>query len=166
MVSESITEHLGTTVEELVGHLDGDVREIFSTMIGIELPVGHVAVTVTQFKECVTAMVGFAGSYNGMISVNASHTQALAFASQMLGMEIQECDDDVRDALGEIANMIAGSFKHHFVKDGHEVRISTPSVMSGDDYFMSIGSVPDTLTLTFEYLSEHFQVNVYLERGE
>ena len=84
----------------------------------------------------------------------------------MLGMEIAECDDDVRDALGEISNMIGGSFKHHFVKDGHEVRLSTPSVMSGAEYFISVGSIPDTLTLAFESGEEHFMVSIYMESGD
>jgi chemotaxis protein CheX len=165
MISAEILSQLKTTGEQLVEHLDGDVREIFSTMVGVELAPSQPAATVTKFTECVTAMVGFAGSYNGMICINTPQKLAMAIASQMLGMEITECDDDVRDALGEIANMVGGSFKHHFVKDGHEVRLSTPSVMSGDEYVISIGSSPDMLTLMFEYCEEHFLVSVYLEAG-
>jgi chemotaxis protein CheX len=166
MVNAAILEQLKTSGEQLIEHLDHDVREIFSTMIGMELPASQVADTVTRFKDCVTAMIGFAGSYHGMISINTPQTLALSIASQMLGMELTECDDDVRDALGEIANMVGGSFKHHFVKDGHEVRLSTPSVMSGDEYVMNTGSAPDTLTLMFECSGDHFGVNVYLETGE
>jgi len=166
MVNDEILRQLNTTGEQLIGHLDQDVREIFSTMVGVELPASLTTITVTKFKDCVTAMIGFAGSYHGMISINTPQTLAQEFASLMLGMEISECDDDVRDALGEIANMIGGSFKHHFVKDGHEVRLSTPSVMSGDEYVMSTGSVPDTLTLTFDHGGKNFLVSVYLEAGE
>ena len=166
MINAAILEQLKTTEEQLIEHLDGDVREIFSTMVGVEVTPSQTAVTDTKFIDCVTAMVGFAGSYNGMISLNAPQPLALSLASQMLGMEITECDDDVRDALGEIANMIGGSFKHHFVKDGHEVRLSTPSVMSGAEYSISVGSVPDTLTLRFESGAEHFMVSIYLEAGD
>jgi chemotaxis protein CheX len=164
MVNEEILGQLNTTTEQLIGHLDKDVREIFSTMVGVELPQSQTTVTVTKFQDCVTAMIGFAGSYHGMISINTPQTVALVFASQMLGMEITECDDDVRDALGEIANMIGGSFKHHFIKDGHEVRLSTPSVMSGNEYVMN--AAPGTLTLMFENSADNFLVSVYLEAGE
>jgi chemotaxis protein CheX len=166
MINASILDQLNTTGDELIGHLDGDVREIFSTMVGMQVAPAQAADTVTKFKDCVTAMIGFAGSYNGMISVNTPQKLALTIASEMLGMEITECDDDVRDALGEIANMVGGSFKHHFVKDGHEVRLSTPSVMSGDEYVVNTGSAPDTLTLMFSYQEDHFLVSVYLESGE
>ena len=135
-------------------------------MVGVEVSPPQTTVTETRFKHCVTAMVGFAGSYSGMICINAPQNLAIAIASQMLGMEITECDDDVSDSLGEIANMIGGSFKHHFVNDGHEVRLSTPSVISGEEYVMTVGSVPDSLTLMFNYGEEHFMVSVYLEAGE
>jgi chemotaxis protein CheX len=166
MINSAILMQLNTTGEELIEHLKHDVNEIFSTMVGIELSGSQMVDTETKFRDCVTAMIGFAGNYNGMISVNAPSQLANALASQMLGMEITECDDDVRDALGEIANMVGGSFKHHFVSDGHEVRLSTPSVMSGEEYNMSAGAVPDTLTLMFHCGAEHFLISVYLEAGE
>mgnify|MGYP001317691476 CR=1 FL=1 len=165
MISAEILRQLNTTEEILIEHMDADVREIFTTMVGADIAPSRTTVAVTKFKDSVSAMVGFAGSYNGMISINAPQKLAMSFASQMLGMDVTQFDDDVRDALGEIANMIGGSFKHHFVKDGHEVKLSTPSVISGDEYFMTVGS-PDTLTLMFESAAEHFIVCVYLEAGE
>jgi chemotaxis protein CheX len=134
-------------------------------MVGVEVSHSRTTATVTKFKDCVSAMVGFAGSFSGMVSINTPQKLAMAFTSQMLGMDITEFDDDVRDALGEIANMIGGSFKHHLVRDGHEVRLSTPSVISGEEYVMTVGS-PDILTLIFASGEEHFIVSVYLEPGE
>lgn len=166
MINAEVLSQLNTTEEQLVQHLDHDVREIFTTMVGVEVSTSQLTETMTTFKDCVTAMVGFAGVYNGMISINTPQKLAMSFASQMLGMDVTECGDDTHDALGEIANMMGGSFKHHFVKDGHEVRLSTPSVISGDEYVMTIGSLPDTLTLLFESGGDHFMVSVYLEKGD
>jgi chemotaxis protein CheX len=165
MINAEILGQLSTTEEELIGHLDKDVRDIFSTMVGMEVSPSRTTDTVTTFKDCVSAMVGFAGSFSGMVSINTPQMLAMTFASQMLGMDVAEFDDDVRDALGEIANMIGGSFKHHLVKDGHEVRLSTPSVISGEEYVMTVGSL-DILTLMFESGEECFIVSVYLEPGE
>jgi len=166
MINADILVQLKTTQDQLIELLDGDVREIFSSMVGQEVSSSQTTATTTKFHHCVTAMVGFAGSYNGMISINAPLKLAMNFTSQMLGMDVTECGEDVHDALGEIANMIGGSFKLHFVKDGHEVRLSTPSVISGDEYAMSAGSIPDTLTLMFETSADHFMVSIYLEAGE
>jgi chemotaxis protein CheX len=165
MICAEILGQLNTTEIQLIELMDADVRDIFTTMVGAEVSQSRTTVTETKFKDSVSAMVGFAGSYTGMISINAPQKLAMSFASQMLGMEVTEFDDDVRDALGEIANMIGGSFKHHFVKDGHEVRISTPSVISGEEYVVTVGA-PDTLSLMFESAAEHFIVCIYLEAGE
>jgi chemotaxis protein CheX len=166
MINAEILGQLNTTEEQLSKLLDGDVREIFSTMVGLEVSPSETVVTETRFKNSVTAMVGFVGSYNGMISINTPQKLTMTFASQMLGMDVVQCDDDVFDAIGEIANMLGGSFKHHFVKDGHEVRLSTPSVISGEEYAMTMGSVQDSLTLMFKFGEEPFWVSVYLESGE
>ena len=166
MTKTEILELLNTTEDQLIRHLDEDVRTIFSTMVGMEVSQSQPASTETVFTDCVTAMVGFAGSYSGMISINTSQKLAMYFTSQMLGMDVTKCNDDVHDALGEIANMIAGSFKHHFVVGVHEVQLSTPSVISGEHYFITVGSLPDTLTLMFEFAGDTFMVNVYLETGD
>ncbi len=163
MVKKNVLTQLGVSEEQLLEYLDKDVREIFSMMLGIELVPAKPSMTVRKFRNCVTAMVGFTGSYSGMASINIPENMALEFASIMLGMELTECDADVKDSLGEIANMISGSFKHHFVSDGHEVRLSTPSVISGEEYFMNFGSVSDTATIMFEHNEGHFMVNIYLE---
>ena len=165
MISLDILGQLNTTEEKLIEQLDKDVREIFSTMVGTDLSSSHVTATATKFKDSVSAMVGFAGSYNGIMSITTPQTLAMTLTSEMLGMEVTEFDNDVRDALGEIANMIGGSFKHHFVEGGKEVRLSTPSVISGEEYEMTVG-VQDTLTLMFAYGAEHFTVCVNLESGE
>jgi chemotaxis protein CheX len=86
MLSAEMLGQLNTTEDQLIKHLDGDVREIFSTMVGTEISPSKIATAETIFNDSVTAMVGFAGSYNGMISINTPQRLAMAFATQMLGM--------------------------------------------------------------------------------
>jgi chemotaxis protein CheX len=166
MLTEKILAKLGTSEEKLIALLDHEVREIFATMVGGEVAFSKTTDTATHFSDSVSAMVGFAGGYNGMIAINAQHHVALKFSGQMLGMAPEECEDDIADSLGEIANMIGGSFKHQFVNDGHEVKLSTPSVITGEEYQMTVCSLPDTLTLLFDYDEETFTVSLYLETND
>ncbi len=167
MLSQLIMEQLKISEDELMMQLDKDAREIFSTMVGSEIsPIYHKIETVTKFNDCLTAMVGLAGVYNGLISISTPRSLAMKFASEMLGMTVTEVNEDVTDALGEIANMLGGSFKHHFVKDGHEVKLSTPSVITGEEYSICAGSLPDTLTILFESADQHFMISVFLEVGD
>lgn len=155
----------GFTAGELARRVTSDIREVFSTMVGMEnlLQVPVQASRTTSFENCVTAMVGLAGTYNGVVSLHAPQNLAQAFTSGMLGLEDAEAED-IHDALGEIANMIAGSFKQHLCSFGAEVRISIPSVMSGKEYTISAGSPEDTLMLGFSAEDECFMVSALLEK--
>lgn len=154
------------TEGKLVSMMVRDVTDVFSTMVGIDdllhLPI-QIDVT-RDFQDCVTAMVGLAGQYNGLVSIHIPSPLAMNITSQMLGMEVSEINQDVNDALGEIANMVAGCFKQHFSKGGSDVRISIPSVVYGADYTFSPGTLgSDNLTLKFAADEEWFMVALTLE---
>ena len=156
---------LGITEDELIKQFHADVQKIFASMVGIE-DIMHLPIPVdpkTHFHDCVTAMVGFAGIFNGLVSLHVPQSLALGFTANMLGMEVTELNDDVNDALGEIANMIAGSFKHHLSKDGHEVRLSIPSIITGKEYFITSGAVSDSLSLLYDTEGEWFMISVVIE---
>ncbi|HXE97187.1 MAG TPA: chemotaxis protein CheX [Dongiaceae bacterium] len=156
---------INMTEEQLIKSLIKDVQDVFVNMVGVEdlmhLPI-QIDVT-THFQECLTAMVGLAGAYNGLVSVHLPWQLAISFTSSMLGMEVTEIDDDVNDAMGEIANMVAGSFKQHLSKGGSDIQLSTPSVVNGADYFVSSGHSVENITLKFATDAEWFMVAITIE---
>ena len=163
-LSHSVIEKQGITEDDLTKLLVGDVCEIFGTMVGIEGVTYLAKVDVaTQFKNSVTAMVGLAGTCNGMICLHTTHALALSFTASMLGMDVSEVEDDMNDAMGEIANMAGGSFKHHLSNGGDDIKLSTPSVVTGTDYSFSSGSPGETLTLLFGACDEEFTISVVLK---
>ena len=156
---------LNTTEERLARVLTKDVQEIFSSMVGVEdiMYLPPQLDLTSHFKDCLTAMVGLAGSYSGLVSIHVPWPLAISFTSQMLGMEATEIDDDVNDAMGEIANMIAGSFKQHLSKGGSDIQLSTPSVVNGSDYTVTSGSNIENITLKLATDEEWFIVSLSLE---
>ena len=156
---------INMTEDELVKSLTKDVQDVFINMVGVDdlmhMPV-QIGVT-THFKKCLTAMVGLAGTYNGLVSVHIPWPLAISFTSLMLGMEVTEIDDDVNDAMGEIANMIAGSYKQHLSKGGSDIQLSTPSVVNGADYVVSSGNNLENITLKFATEEEWFLVAISIE---
>lgn len=164
MRPETLTA-INMTEAELIKSLIKDVQDVFITMVGVEelmhLPV-QVDIT-THFTECLTAMVGLAGTYNGLVSVHIPWPLAISFTSLMLGMEVSDINDDVNDAMGEIANMIAGSFKQHLSKGGSDIQLSTPSVVNGSDYVVSSGNNLENITLKFATGEEWFLVSLSIE---
>lgn len=161
---KKVLESIELTEEELTKLLIGDIREVFSTMVGLEdlLHIPSLIEPMTHFEDCVTAMIGLAGSYSGMVAVHTPTILALQITSNMLGMDVAEMNEDVSDALGEIANMIAGSFKQHLTRCGADSRISTPSVVTGSDYNVSAGTSQDSITLRFLTDDSWFIVGITL----
>ncbi len=163
---KQVIESIELSEEALTKMLIADVREVFSTMVGIEelLHVPSLVEPMTHFEDCVTAMVGMAGAYSGLVCIHTPLNLALQITSGMLGMEVTELNEDVNDALGEIANMIAGSFKLHLTRCGADIRISTPSVVTGSEYAITAGNANDTITLRFATDDDWFVVAITLEQ--
>ena len=166
-LSQGLLESLNTTEELLSKHLIHDVIDIFGTMVGLE-DLLHLPVPidpVTEFKDCISSLVGLAGTYNGLVSLHMPSRLALAATSGMIGMEVDSLGDDVTDAMGEIANMIAGSFKQHLSKGGLDTHISTPSVVYGKEYVITPGNNPDQIVLRFATDDDWFMVAVAFDNN-
>jgi len=57
--------------------------------------------------------------------------------------------------------MVAGSFKQHISKGGSDIRLSTPSVISGKDYIVQCKQC-DSINLLFDFDEEWFVISVAL----
>lgn len=166
-LSNSLLKSLHTDEALLSQQLIRDVREIFGTMVGLE-DLLHLPIQidpVTNFTDCVSSLVGLAGAYNGLVSLHMPSSLAITATSGMLGMAVTELDDDVNDAMGEIANMIAGSFKQHLSRSGLDVHLSTPSVVYGKEYVISLGKNPDQISVRFATDDDWFMVSVAFENA-
>jgi chemotaxis protein CheX len=163
-IDQSMFKPLGFTTHDLVQRLGKDVQEVFRSMAGIEdiLPTQMQIEPVTDFEHSVTAMVGLAGTYNGIVCLHTPINLAMFFTASMLGTAVTEYNDDVQDALGEISNMIAGSLKNQLSMSGSDIKMSVPSVVTGDKYFCSPGNKSGTITLSFSLGIDLFLVGVTL----
>ena len=166
-ISNGLLNSLNTSEEVLSQQLMRDVKDIFGTMVGLE-DLLHLPIQidpVTNFTDCISSLVGFAGTYNGLVSLHMPSDLAIRATSCMLGMEVAEVNDDVNDAMGEIANMIAGSFKQHLSTSGMDIHISTPSVIRGKEYVITLGSNPAQIAVRFATDDDWFMVAVAFEEN-
>ena len=84
----------------------------------------------------------------------------------MLGMECEEVGDDLNDAIGEIANMLGGGVKQVLSKGGLDVKLSIPTVISGEDYTVNSLSDIDCVVIPFVIENEKFLVGLTLKMEE
>ncbi len=89
-------------------------------------------VSVGHRMHEVTSVIGISGGMTGAISFSIPAEGAMAILERMTGIQPTEVDADVLDAIGEMANMIAGFGKRHMETLG--LNISLPQVIVGGDY--------------------------------
>ena len=107
------------------------LREIFTTMLGQR--VASLEQRTTEAPH-VSALVGLAGDFSGVITLHFSEEAACKVASGILGMNLTKLDDMVRDAIAEMANMVAGGFKKALSREREMFKVSIPSVIQGMSY--------------------------------
>jgi len=106
-------------------------KNLFETMINVPFSLGKPSLkTGSQVPPHeISSIIGLSGNVTGSVVISLSHEVAFLLASALIGEEVSELNDDCIDAIGEIANMIAGNAKTDFPSDNNA--ISTPSVVVG-----------------------------------
>jgi chemotaxis protein CheX len=120
------------TRERLKEALENAAREVFEMMVGT--PLGSADHASLPRVVDYTAMIGLAGDLCGVLSFRCSNSSACQIAARMLGSDERVSQECVRDALGEICNMVAGSFKAQLSNLADQCMLSVPTVVSGKDY--------------------------------
>lgn len=115
------------------------VEHVFRTMARQTISLSE---TTTSFdntrlpSEQVIASVGFVGVATGLLYLRMGEPFARTIASQVLKMTememMAEGPDTVKDAIGELTNMLAGTFKNILCDLGYRCRLTLPTIMRGD----------------------------------
>lgn len=114
--------------------IDG-TQDVFSTMLMVELESGNpVEGQGGEIQSNVTSMLGLGKDIRGMLSVHCPADVAKNITGALLGMEVEELDEDVKDAIGEIANMVAGNLKISFQENDRDIELAIPTTVIGDSF--------------------------------
>jgi chemotaxis protein CheX len=117
------------------------IRSVFTTMVGVPTTVErpHVKTAPAPTYD-VSSIIGFSGDVVGSVVVSFQKAAAEKLATSFAGSPIDPNTPDFADALGELANMIAGSAKKHL---GNMASITVPSVVIGTGHTIArLSDVP------------------------
>jgi CheY-specific phosphatase CheX len=116
---------------EWTDYIRDSVQEVFGMMLGL----GIERFAQVETPPCqITSIVGLAGALRGLFMIRCSTETAAFLACKMLGTEQPGSDAEVRDAIGEICNMLAGSFKSKIPGLDEHCILSVPTTISGESY--------------------------------
>ena len=125
------------------------VANTFRTMLGTEVRRGDMSLSdPSQRSFPISGVIGLSGKVAGTVVINLSEEVALKAASTMLMDDIRVVNDDVIDAVGELANMIAGQAKAEL--EQYDLSVSLPNVITGDDHCIRFPSNSKPICVPFE----------------
>lgn len=106
------------------------VQNVFKTMLSLDVQFGKPSIRQEpEVSHDVTGIIGLSGDVVGAVILSFPKLSALKLASHFAGAQLELNSEDFADAIGELANMVAGNAKKDL--EGMKVSISTPSVIIG-----------------------------------
>ncbi len=125
------------------------VSSTFETMLSAEATRGDISLgNAKQRKFPISGLIGMSGNASGVVVINLSEQVALKIATTMLMEEQTEVNDDVLDAVGEIANIVAGQAKIEL--EQYNLSVSLPNVITGQDYEVRFPADTPPVVVPFE----------------
>jgi chemotaxis protein CheX len=113
-------------------------KDVFSAMGLMELEYGPSVIgRGGEILSNISSMLGLGGGVRGILAIHCPASVAKDITGGFLGMEIEELNDDVKDAIGELTNMVAGNLKIFFAKIGIDIRLAIPTSVIGEGYHTS-----------------------------
>ena len=107
----------------------GAIKNVFNTMLDTEILISKPRLRESDESPAdVSAAIGFTGQALGRVTMRFPLNTGINAASKFSDAEISQDDPEFADALGELANMVAGQAKSKL--EGYDISISLPRVFS------------------------------------
>lgn len=144
--------------------LDDDIREIatsiWETLFSVALEHGVEGEGVTD--PVVTGCVHIDGAWNGAVLLHVGEELAELLAGELFRSPTPT-PAEVRDAIGELTNMLAGNIKALLPEPS---RISLPAVALGADYDLTVMGTSPVATVPFRCTSFAVVVTLLERRAD
>jgi chemotaxis protein CheX len=153
------------------------VEKVFGTMVRRKVVLtrqfisdrGHAAAPDLEGGDfpVVVGTVGFIGKTNGVIYLYLPEPLAIGLACDMLGLESTDLGagdaETVNDAIGELTNMVVGTFKNQLCDRGLDCHLTIPSILRGSRFRVQPVANATRRVFEFETGGSRFLSDVLIE---
>ena len=108
----------------------------------------------------VSGVVGIAGNAEGSLCLSFTKECIMEIIGGMFGEEQKEINDEVKDAVGELTNMISGDSRRRLEQIGYHFIGAVPSVISGRGHEVRHITPGPVLCIPFSTQAGNFTVEV------
>jgi chemotaxis protein CheX len=141
------------------------IQNVFKTMLKTEILISKPrAAGKDEADADVSAIIGFSGGAVGSVALCFPMKTGVAAASRFTNTELHQDDPDFADALGELANMVAGQAKAQL--HGKQISISLPSVVRGPAHCVLKSQRTSALMIPCDSVLGRFCVRVTMALGK
>jgi chemotaxis protein CheX len=146
----------------IVESINRSTLQVFSTMMGVELPQGEFLESpANEEHQCeVVALIGIAGAWAGAGNISCSATVACRVCASMLMTEAASVNEDVLDAVAELANMIVGNVKTDLEARIGPLGLGIPTVVFGRNFHTKTAGAQGWIVMRFLWDGEPLTVKV------
>ncbi|MFP5227004.1 MAG: chemotaxis protein CheX [Acidobacteriota bacterium] len=163
MAALEVRASAAADVGELVRFLDQATAEVFSTMMGAACTPSPEPGPGMPEHEAISAVIGLAGVLSGSLVLSTEGHTAMRMAERMTGIAPLDVDEMVRDAIGEVCNMVAGAWKGFDPTLASRCLLSTPTVVAGTDYEVFSQKAPIRIEREYAFEERSFTIAIACE---
>ncbi len=146
------------TTMSLRDSLLDSAKEVFETMAFMALEeVADEQEGPGLENETLLGTITFKGDLEGCLAICCGCRCARTIGANMLGTDPDEpmSDNDMSDAIGEVANMVMGALKARVQEEVGTMEVSIPSVVRGRELRNSLGERASKISVTVNLEEEH-----------
>ncbi len=117
-------------------------REVFEKMVFMQIEkVSDGVAQSPQEGDALLSTISFRNGMEGCLGICCDLNCARTIAINMLAMSPDEqiSEGEIRDAMGEVANMVMGTIKSAIQSDLQHLQVSIPVVVTGRNLQNSLG---------------------------
>jgi len=111
----------------------------------------------------VSGVIGMTGETRGTISISFAEASILPIVSNMLGEEMKEMNEEIKDAVGEVTNMISGQARKRLDEQGRSLKAAIPTVIMGKDHSITHMTTYPIIAIPFSTDNGKFTIEVCFE---
>lgn len=149
------------TLAEIACAIRNAAKEVFAVMLGVEIAAGDAQTgRAEQDHSGVVAVLGLTGEWGGSGQVSCDSGLALQMASKLLMADYAAVDEEVLDAVAEVANMIIGNVKTSLEHTLGPMGLSTPAVFFGGDFETRVVGNTRMVLVPFECVEGNMTVQI------
>ena len=113
-------------------------------------------------KGDVSAIISLTGDVLGTMSISFEEKCILTIVSNLFNEKV-EMNDEIKDAVGEIGNMISGQARQRLEERGRSLKAAIPTVIMGKNHSITRVTTAPVIAIPFSTDSGEFTIEVCFE---